>query len=369
MSFVADAHLVLADGRVFRGKGFGMRGIAVGEVVFNTAMTGYQEILTDPSYCNQLVCLTQPHIGVYGINGDDIESHDRRIQVSGLIVRELSEQHSNFRATSSLSEYLASEGIIGITGLDTRALTRHIRDRGAVAGAIAPANQSVDDLREKINAWGSMEGRELASEVTCERPYTIGAMGEPRFRVSAYDFGAKQTIFRLLAARGITVDVFPSHAPAAELLANTPDGFFLSNGPGDPSACTESIAQVRTLLGQKPLMGICLGHQLLGLAIGARTYKLLFGHHGANHPVQDLQTGRIGITSQNHGFAVDSESLEATGAQITHTNLNDHSVEGFTAPARQAFSVQYHPEAAPGPRDSLYLFDRFVDMMERSRGR
>ncbi|GAB4322439.1 MAG: glutamine-hydrolyzing carbamoyl-phosphate synthase small subunit [Candidatus Zixiibacteriota bacterium] len=360
---------MLADGRVFRGIGFGARAVALGEVVFNTAMTGYQEILTDPSYCNQLVCLTQPHIGVYGINDDDIESHNGQVQAAGLIVRELSGIHSNRLAQRSIAEYLAMARVPGITGLDTRALTRHIRDRGAMAGAIAPASHDIDDLLAQIRSWGSMDGRELVSTVTCREPYTIEATGTQRFTVCAYDFGAKQNIFRMLADRGVTVKVFPAMTPARELLGSEPDGVFLSNGPGDPAVCAGQIENVRLLLGQRPLMGICLGHQLLGLAIGARTYKLPFGHHGANHPVLEFGSGRISITSQNHGFAVDSDSLEQAGARITHVNLNDKSVEGFELAEAQAFSVQYHPEAAPGPRDSLYLFDRFAEMMERNASR
>lgn len=358
-----DAVLVLADGRVFRGWSFGAKTVTAGEVVFNTAMTGYQEILTDPSYCGQLVCLTQPHIGVYGVNEADIESHDRRIHAAGLIVRELSARASNARATKSLSRYCAGEGITGITGVDTRALTRHIRDAGALPGAIGPANAPLEALLQHARLWGTMDGRELVSRVTCADRYIIEAEGTERFRVAAYDCGAKQNIFRRMARRGITVDVFPSSTPASELLATSPDGVFLSNGPGDPAACEREVANVREIIGKRPIMGICLGHQLLGLAIGAKTYKLPFGHHGANHPVKDLTTGRIEITSQNHGFAVSEDSLLSAGARVTHVNLNDGSVEGFEVPAARAFAVQYHPEAAPGPHDADYLFDRFVEIV------
>ncbi len=361
-----EAILLLADGRLFRGYSFGASGTTVGEVVFNTAMTGYQEILTDPSYCGQLVCMTQPHIGVYGVNQTDHESRDERIWASGLIVRELSEIHSNRSAHSTLSDYLKSQNISGITGIDTRALTRHIRDQGAMIGVIAPANASIDSLRESIQNWGSMEGKSLVGAVSCDLPYPIAASGTERFRVAAYDFGAKQNIFREMAKRGISVTVYPDHTPPQTLAASKPDGYFLSNGPGDPATCGNAIASIRTLLGTKPMMGICLGHQLMGLAIGVKTYKLPFGHHGANHPVKDMTTDRIEITSQNHGFAVEEQSLLQAGATITHINLNDGSIEGFEIPDRRAFCVQYHPEAAPGPHDARYLFDRFVRMLECS---
>jgi carbamoyl-phosphate synthase small subunit len=360
-----ESILILADGRTFRGYAFGAARTTVGEIVFNTAMTGYQEILTDPSYCGQLVCMTQPHIGVYGSNDVDCESRDRRIWASGLIVRELSEIHSSRRASATLSEYLESHGIGGITGIDTRALTRHIRDAGAMVGAIAPADVPIESVREEIRDWGSMEGKALVGAVSCDSPYTVSAIGAERFRVAAYDFGAKQNIFREMAKRGITITVFPDHAPAATLAAADPDGFFLSNGPGDPAACVDAVVNVRALLGAKPMMGICLGHQLMGLAIGAQTYKLPFGHHGANHPVKDITTGRIEITSQNHGFAVSERSLTAAGGEVTHVNLNDGSIEGFEIPDRRAFCVQYHPEACPGPHDARYLFDRFVQLLER----
>lgn len=361
----AESILVLADGRLFRGYAFGAERTTIGEIVFNTAMTGYQEILTDPSYCGQIVCMTQPHIGVYGTCGDDCESRDRRVWASGLIVRELSEIHSNRSAQATLSDYLASQGIGGITGVDTRALTRHIRDQGAMVGALAPADTSVDSLLDEIRRWGSMEGKSLVGAVSCDTPYTVDAIGDARFHVAAYDFGAKQNIFREMSKRGIRVTVYPDNTPAAALADTNPDGYFLSNGPGDPAACIQAIANIRLLLGSKPLMGICLGHQLMGLAIGARTYKLPFGHHGANHPVKDTTTDRIEITSQNHGFAVEEHSLVEAGAAVTHVNLNDGSIEGFEIPGRRAFCVQYHPEAAPGPHDARYLFDRFVQMLER----
>lgn len=360
-----ESTLVLADGRTFRGRGFGAVRKVIGEVVFNTAITGYQEILTDPSYCGQLVCMTQPHIGVYGANDEDLESRDGRIWASGLIVRELSEVYSNRRARVGLAEYLENHGACGITGLDTRALTRHIRDQGAMVGAIAPFGTKIDDLLEEIRDWGSMEGKSLVAAVSCDTPYRISAVGTERFRVAAYDFGAKQNIFREMAKRGITVDVYPDHTPSKTLEATNPDGYFLSNGPGDPAACGEAVDNVRALLGSKPMMGICLGHQLMGLAIGAKTYKLPFGHHGANHPVKDTTTDRIEITSQNHGFAVDERSLIDAGADITHINLNDGSIEGFELADKRAFCVQYHPEAAPGPHDASYLFDRFVKLLER----
>lgn len=360
-----ESILLLADGRTFRGYGFGASRTVVGEVVFNTAITGYQEILTDPSYCGQLVCMTQPHIGVYGVNEEDVESRDGRIWASGLIVRELSEIHSNRRARMGLAEYLESQGACGITGIDTRALTRHIRDQGAMAGAIAPAGTSIETLQDEIGRWGSMAGKSLVAAVSCDTPYQVDALGTEKYRVAAYDFGAKQNIFREMAKRGISVDVYPDHTPAKTLEATNPDGYFLSNGPGDPAACAEAVAKVRALLGTKPMMGICLGHQLLGLAIGAKTYKLPFGHHGANHPVKDTTTDRIEITSQNHGFAVEERSLINAGADITHLNLNDGSIEGFELSEKRAFCVQYHPESAPGPHDAAYLFDRFVKLLGR----
>ena len=361
-----ESILMLADGRTFVGRGFGAPEVALGEVVFNTSMTGYQEILTDPSYCGQMVCMTQPLIGNYGVNPEDVEDRSGRVWPVGFIVREAAERYSNHRAVNSLGAYLREHGVAGIDEIDTRALTRHLRDHGAMAAAIAPSEVPRNELRARIDAWGSMEGKELVSRVSCESAYTIPAEGEDgeRLRICAYDFGAKQSIYRNWTRLGVTVEVLPADLPADEVLARDPDAVFLSNGPGDPAACTTAIANVTALLGKKPVLGICLGHQLLGLAIGAKTYKLAFGHHGGNHPVKDLTTGRVEITAQNHGFAVDEASLLAAGAEITHRNLNDGSVEGFAVPKLRAFAVQHHPEAAPGPHDGLHLFERMIGVVE-----
>jgi len=362
-----ESQLVLADGRVFRGRGFGARGgrPAVGEVVFNTSMTGYQEILTDPSYCGQIVVMTQPLIGNYGVNPEDVESRGGRVWPVGFAVREAAEHWSNPHASGGLSAYLDDHGVVGIQEIDTRALTRHLRDRGAMAGGIAVGDIDSDEVLKAVRGWGSMEGRHLIGEVSPSEPYVVEARGNERFRVAAYDYGAKQSIFRQMAELGITVHVFPADASPGELLAVEPDGIFLSNGPGDPATCTEAIGHVRTLLGAKPMFGICLGHQILALAVGATTYKLPFGHHGGNQPVQDVDSGRIEITAQNHGFAVDEESLLDHGGVVTHVNLNDGSVEGFSIPRKKAFAIQYHPEAAPGPHDAHHHFERLVRMLER----
>jgi carbamoyl-phosphate synthase small subunit len=371
-----ETQLVLADGRVFRGLAFGARlprsgdpssdpRFAVGEVVFNTSMTGYQEILTDPSYCGQIVVMTQPLIGNYGVNPEDVESRDGRIWPVGFAVREAAEHWSNPHASGGLSAYLADHGVVGIQEIDTRALTRRLRDRGAMAGALAPGDADPDEVLDAVRAWGSMEGRHLIDEVAPSEPYRVAARGKSRFRVAAYDFGAKQSIFRRMAELGIEVRVFPAATPPEELLAVEPDGVFLSNGPGDPATCVREIEAVRKLLGEKPMFGICLGHQLLALALGATTYKLPFGHHGGNQPVQDTDSGRIEITAQNHGFAVDEESLVAHGGVVTHLNLNDGSVEGFSIPRKKAFAIQYHPEAAPGPHDAHHHFERLVRLLER----
>jgi carbamoyl-phosphate synthase small subunit len=360
-----ESFLTLADGRIFRGRGFAARKTAVGEVVFNTSMTGYQEILTDPSYCGQIVVMTQPLIGNYGVNPEDVESRDGRIWASGFIVREAAAHYSNPRASGALAPYLEEHGVAGLDEIDTRALTRHLRDRGAMAGAIAPGDADPREVLEQVRAWGSMEGRHLVEEVSPREPYTVPAEGKARFTVAAYDFGAKQSIFRQMAKLGITVHAFPAAAPPVDLLALEPDGFFLSNGPGDPATCTEAVIHIRDLLGSRPMFGICLGHQLMGLALGAGTYKLPFGHHGGNQPVQDTTTGKIEITAQNHGFAVEGDPLTEQGAILTHVNLNDGSVEGFAVPRLKAMAIQYHPEAAPGPHDAHHHFERFLRLLER----
>jgi carbamoyl-phosphate synthase small subunit len=374
------AILALADGTVFEGTSFGARGEAGGEVVFNTSMTGYQEILTDPSYCGQLVAMTYPEIGNVGVNEEDVESG--RPFVQGVIVKEYWERPSNWRARKTLGDYLVEHGIPGIQGIDTRALVRHIRDHGAQEAIISATDTDVKRLVEKARARPGLVGRDLVREVTCAAPYDwhedtwelgVGFRRSPaaddgpdkRLFVVAYDFGIKRNILRHLVGAGLRVRVVPASTPAADVLATNPDGIFLSNGPGDPDVGNYA-AIVRELIGKKPIFGICLGHQILGLALGGRTYKLKFGHHGGNQPVMDLTTNKVEITSQNHGFAVDVDSLRGA-ATLTHVNLNDQTVEGLEHAELPLFSVQYHPEASPGPHDASYLFARFVRLMKGQR--
>lgn len=376
---LSEAIIALEDGRVFRGRSFGAHSTRCGEVVFNTSMTGYQEILTDPSYSNQIITMTYPLIGNYGVNPDDAESS--RIQAEGLIVKECCRTPSNWRSAMPLPEYLKSQGIIGIEGVDTRALTLHIRTAGAMKAAISTENRSADQLVEMARAWPGLVGRDIVEGVTCREAHCLESaiadcrskignrkseIGNQRFHVVAYDFGAKHNILRLLAACGCRVTVVPAYTPAAEALALRPDGILLSNGPGDPAALTRIIPHVRALIGKAPIFGICLGHQLLGLALGGSTFKLKFGHRGANQPVRELATGRVDITSQNHGFCVDIASLPQDEVELTHVNLDDGTLEGFRHRRLPIFAVQYHPEASPGPHDASHLFERFVKLMERS---
>lgn len=370
------AILVLADGSIFHGKSIGYQGHTIGEVVFNTAMTGYQEILTDPSYTNQIVTLTYPHIGNTGTNNEDEEAD--KVYAAGLIIRDLPLIHSNFRANSSLSDYLVKHKIVAIADIDTRRLTRILRDKGAQAGCIY-VGDDVTKALELANSFGSMAGQDLAKEVTCKEPYqwTEGEwqLGKgyvqqttPEFHVVAYDFGVKRNILRMLAERGCRITVVPATTSAEAVLALNPDGIFLSNGPGDPEPCTYAITAIQKLLAtKKPIFGICLGHQLLGLAAGAKTKKMAFGHHGANHPVQDLDTQNVLITSQNHGFEVDEASLPAN-VRVTHRSLFDGTVQGIEFTDQSAFSFQGHPEASPGPHDVAYLFDRFIDELRKAKG-
>lgn len=365
------AVLALEDGTIWPGSAFGAIGQRSGEVVFNTAMTGYQEVLSDPSYYGQIVVMTAPHIGNTGVNDEDGES--RKWWLSGFVVRAASPRVSNYRADASLDDAMRAQGIVGITGVDTRTLVRHIRSAGAMRGVISSRDLDHASLVATAKATPSMEGLDLVPFVTCDEPYAwaggvgdwgLGSRGTKATRnlhVVAYDFGIKHHILRLMAERGIRITVVPAKTPASDVLALQPDGVFLSNGPGDPAMVTYGIAATKELLGKVPLFGICLGHQILGLALGGTTYKLSFGHHGANQPVKAF--GRVEISSHNHGFAVDANSLPA-GSGVTHVNLNDQCVEGLEAPALKAFSVQYHPEAAPGPHDAAYLFDRFVQLME-----
>jgi carbamoyl-phosphate synthase small subunit len=363
------AILALEDGTVFQGRGFGRHGETTGEVVFNTALCGYQEVLTDPSYAGQIVTMTYPHIGNYGVNLEDVESS--RPQVAGFVVREVSAVASSWRSSGSLGQYLDDNAIVGISDLDTRALTRHLRTHGAKRGVISMLSSDAAALVEKARASRSMVGLDLAREVTCAEAYSFdgvrGEMARP-YKVVAYDFGIKRNILRMLAAAGCDVVVVPAATTAEEALALDPDGVFLSNGPGDPEPVTYAVEAVKALMEKRPVFGICLGHQILGLACGGRTYKLKFGHRGVNHPVKDLRSGRIEVTSQNHGFAVDPALFERPEFILTHVNLNDGTVEGFRHRDLPVISVQYHPEASPGPHDSHYLFGDFVSLMRKRRG-
>jgi carbamoyl-phosphate synthase small subunit len=378
MANFEPAALALADGTVFRGRSIGARGAAVGEVVFNTAITGYQEILTDPSYCRQIVTLTYPHIGNTGVNPEDQES--ARTYAEGLVVRDLPRLHSNWRAKDDLSSYLKKNNVVGIADIDTRKLTRILREKGAQNGCLVAGEIDINSALEKAKAFPGLAGMDLAKVVTTQKPYEWtqgswqGGSGDyrhienPRFHVVAYDYGIKHNILRMIADRGARVTVVPAQTPAREVLRMKPDGVFLANGPGDPEPCDYAIEAIGEILDatKVPVFGICLGHQLMGLASGAKTLKMKFGHHGANHPVKDLDSGRVVITSQNHGFAVDPESLPKT-LRPTHVSLFDGSLQGLARTDRAAFCFQGHPEASPGPHDIGYLFDRFAEMMNAEK--
>ncbi len=384
------AVLALEDGTVFEGRSFGRAGQVAGEVVFNTALCGYQEVLTDPSYAGQIVTMTYPHIGNYGVNPEDVES--ARPQVAGFVVRESSTVVSSWRASGALDAYLDEHGIVGISEIDTRALTRHLRTYGAKRGVVSATQLDREALVARARASRSMVGLDLAREVTCKAAWSFDPTaeaarsrhlvpvlrsprgsalreGERPFRVVAYDFGMKQNILRNLVAAGCDVTVVPATTPAAEALTLGPEGIFLSNGPGDPEPCSYAIEASKVFVDTLPTFGICLGHQILGLACGGKTFKLKFGHRGANHPVKNLETGHVEITSQNHGFCIEPSLFERPEFVLTHRNLNDGTVEGFRMRDRPVLSVQHHPEASPGPHDSHYLFERFVSLMRAHRER
>ena len=385
-----DAILALEDGRIFRGRAWGAPGERTGEIVFNTAMMGYQEVLTDPSYAGQIVTMTYPLIGNYGANLEDVES--RRLFVEGFVVREYSEISSNWRAGMTLDEYLKRHGIVAISEIDTRALVRHIREKGAMRACLSSIDLDESNLVEKARIAPQMLGLSLVDEVTCGDPYEWSSItdvqttldpttalrrqiesallpGEEEFRVVAYDFGIKYYILRYLAAAGCKVTVVPARTSADDVLSMAPDGIFLSNGPGDPAASPGIVAEINKLITAAPVFGICLGHQLLGIAFGGKTYKLKFGHRGGNQPVKNLRSERIEITSHNHGFAVDPDSLDPNEIELTHFNLNDGCLEGMKHKSLPVFSVQYHPEAGPGPHDATYLFHEFIGQMREHRAR
>lgn len=367
-----SAFLLLEDGTLYEGKSFGWEGTACGEIIFNTGMVGYQEIISDPSYKGQIVLMTYPEIGNYGINEDDFES--RKLFLEGFVVKKYNPFHSNWRAKKALHDALKEHRIPAIEGVDTRDITLRIREKGSMKAVIDATGRSLEELKDILKNTPSIVGRDMVQYVTTESPYEwndastgIYPEGEPppvKYRIVAYDFGIKYNILRIMRKKGMGINVVPANFPAEKVLEMKPDGVFLSNGPGDPEGVPYAVENVKKLLGKIPVFGICLGHQILALSLGIKTYKLKFGHHGINHPVKDLRTGRIKITSQNHNFAVDEKDAQKKGAQITHINLNDWTVEGFAIKEIGAFSVQYHPEAGPGPHDSIDIFDEFIKLIE-----